>query len=233
MASTINASTSGAGGLITTADASGQLELQTAGTTRVTVSSSGNVGIGTISPNARLHVRTGVAGDIAYFTDGVNADFYIKTSSLLTIIGPNAGSTNLAFQSSGTERMRITAAGEVLVTSAAGLGYGTGAGGTVTQATSKSTAVTLNKPTGKITMNNAALAAGASVYFVVYNSLVGANDTVIITGDGSTAVSMGPYRIEAIYIVNGSFGIRLTNISGGSLSDAVPFNFAIIKGAIS
>jgi hypothetical protein len=46
MASTINASTTGAGGLITTADSSGILQLQTAGTTVATLSSTGvNAGI--------------------------------------------------------------------------------------------------------------------------------------------------------------------------------------------
>jgi hypothetical protein len=51
----INASTSGAGGVITTADATGILQLQTASTTAVTVDASQNVGIGTSSPAAKLH----------------------------------------------------------------------------------------------------------------------------------------------------------------------------------
>ena len=42
MASTINASTSGAGGIISTADASGTLSLQGGGTTGVSIDSSGN-----------------------------------------------------------------------------------------------------------------------------------------------------------------------------------------------
>jgi hypothetical protein len=41
MASTINASSTGSGGLISTGDASGQLELQANGSTKLTVSSSG------------------------------------------------------------------------------------------------------------------------------------------------------------------------------------------------
>ena len=49
MASIINAATSG--GLITTADTSGVLQLQTAGTTAVTVDASQNVGIG-VTPSA-------------------------------------------------------------------------------------------------------------------------------------------------------------------------------------
>jgi hypothetical protein len=56
MPSIINASTSGAGGVITTADASGVLQLQTAGATAVTVDASQNVGIGTSSPATKLQV---------------------------------------------------------------------------------------------------------------------------------------------------------------------------------
>ena len=49
-------------------------------------------------------------------------------------------------------------------------------GGTVTQATNKSTAVTLNAESGQITMNNAALAAAAEVSFTVNNDKVAATD---------------------------------------------------------
>ena len=67
----------------------------------------------------------------------------------------------------------ITSTGTLSLTGASStLGYGTDAGGTVTQATSKSTAVTLNKPCGQITMNNAALAANTSVAFLFNNSLL-------------------------------------------------------------
>jgi hypothetical protein len=47
LATTLNASNSGSGGLVQTADASGVLALQTAGTTAVTIDASQNVGIGT------------------------------------------------------------------------------------------------------------------------------------------------------------------------------------------
>jgi len=52
MTTTINASTSA--GLVNTADTSGVLALQTAGTTAVTVDASQNVGIGTASPQSLL-----------------------------------------------------------------------------------------------------------------------------------------------------------------------------------
>ena len=59
MTTTLNASNSGSGGLVATADASGVLALQTAGTTAVTVDASQNVGIGTSSPSAKLELGSG------------------------------------------------------------------------------------------------------------------------------------------------------------------------------
>jgi len=56
LASSINASTTA--GVVTTADTSGVLNIQTAGTTALTVDTTTNVGIGTTSPAQTLHVKT-------------------------------------------------------------------------------------------------------------------------------------------------------------------------------
>jgi hypothetical protein len=60
MTTIINAATSG--GLIQTADTSGELQLQTASTAALTITSAQNVGIGTASPSVKLHVSTSSAG---------------------------------------------------------------------------------------------------------------------------------------------------------------------------
>lgn len=117
----------------------------------------------------------------------------------------------------------------LLITNRTALGYGTGSGGTVTQLTSKSASVTLNKPTGQIIMNNAALAAGASIGFTLFNNLVSINDNLLV------AVA---YPFDSNYTVrvgstDGTPRIILANVSGSSLSEAVVLNFSIIKGAIS
>lgn len=135
----------------------------------------------------------------------------------------------MTFYTGGSERMRIDTSGNVNVTSPAGLGYGTGAGGTVTQATSKSTTVTLNKPTGQITMNNEALAAGAEVGFALNNSLMQITDNFLITVNGNTP-NYWLYRVRVISN-NGAALIFVKNEGGSSVSDAVVLNFAIIKGA--
>ena len=105
-------------------------------------------------------------------------------------------------------------------------GYTANAQGTVTQATSKSTAVTLNKSAGQITMNNAALASVTNVTFTLNNSFISANDILILNVSGGA--TSGAYNCWVSGISAGSASITVRNISGGSLSEAVVINFALI-----
>ncbi len=109
------------------------------------------------------------------------------------------------------------------------LGYSSAAQGTVTQATSKSTGVTMNKSMGRITMNNASLAAGTSVTFTLTNSLISANDVVIASvSGGGTAGAYWPFVSSQ---ASGSAVIGLYNNTAGALGEAVIINFAVIHGA--
>jgi len=109
------------------------------------------------------------------------------------------------------------------------IGYAAGAQGTVTQATSKSTAVTLNKSMGRITMNNAELAANTAVSFTMNNSLISANDTIIVNvSGGGTAAA---YTTYVSSMTAGSAVITLRNLTGSALSEAVILNYATIHGA--
>jgi hypothetical protein len=110
------------------------------------------------------------------------------------------------------------------------LGYTAAAQGTVTQLTDKSTAVTLNKSAGRITMNNASLATATNATFTLNNSFISANDTVILTISGGQATP-GSYNVFANSLSAGSVSITLRNISGGSLSEAIVINFALIHCA--
>ena len=106
------------------------------------------------------------------------------------------------------------------------LGYTAAAQGTVTQATSKSTAVTLNSSAGQITMNNASLGATTNVTFTLNNSLISANDIVILNvAAGATA---GAYNCWVSGLSAGAVTITVRNITGGALSEAVVINFALI-----
>ena len=106
------------------------------------------------------------------------------------------------------------------------LGYTAAAQGTVTQATSKSTAVTLNKSAGRITMNAASLAAATNVSFTLNNSYISANDIVILNiSSGATAAS---YNLWVDALGAGTVSITLRNTTAGALAEAVIVNFAII-----
>lgn len=108
------------------------------------------------------------------------------------------------------------------------LGYTAAAQGTVTQATDKSTGVTLNKSAGRITMNNAALASNTAVSFTLTNSLISANDAIIVNVSGGGTA--GAYTTYISSMTTGSAVITLRNMTGGSLSEAVIINFATIHG---
>lgn len=190
---------------------------------------------------------SGGTGGYVLSADGINTDFVStgraaaitgsfgtvrvhQTASYrgLAIIG-DTSQTASYFEiesSTGGAVLSINSSGSLLTTSAIGFGYGTGSGGTVTQATNKSTAVTLNKPTGQITMNNAALLGLTAVVFRLNDSLISSVDTVIYAASGN-----GNYEITTHAIFAGAVDIRVTNATAGSLSEALVINFSIIKGA--
>jgi uncharacterized protein (DUF1778 family) len=112
------------------------------------------------------------------------------------------------------------------------IGYSVAAQGTVTQATDKSTAVTLNKSAGRITMNAAALAGGAVASFTLNNNLISANDTLIVcVASNTTGSAAAAYTTYVSYLSAGSALISLRNLSATSYSEAVVINYAIIHGA--
>lgn len=189
----------------------------TGGSERARIDTSGNVGIGATDMSATgTNAKLAVAGGVLNLDD----------SQAIAWGGGTGRPSIAAVKSTGV--ININASGGIYQIQAGGLGYGTGSGGTVTQGagSGKATAVTLNKPTGQITMNNAALAAGASIGFTLTNSVVATNDILIVTANNNSN-----YRVENSYTTAGSAGIRITNVTGGSLSEAVVINFAIIKGA--
>jgi hypothetical protein len=122
----------------------------------------------------------------------------------------------------------IASGGAITSSSAtAGIGYATGAGGTQTQSTSRSTGVTLNKITGLITCNSTSLAAGAEASFVVTNSSVAATDTVIVNVVSS---STGTPVAFVTAVAAGSFTITLSNLHASTAdTTADTIRFTVIK----
>ena len=100
-------------------------------------------------------------------------------------------------------------------------------GGTVTQATSKATGVTLDMLCGVITMNAASLAATTSVNFTLTNATIAAGDVVIVNiASGATA---GSYTLNADAVAAGSCRVHLRNVTAGALAEALVLNYGVIK----
>jgi len=109
------------------------------------------------------------------------------------------------------------------------IGYNASAQGTVTQATSKATGVTLNKSSGQITMNAASLAAGTTVLFTLTNSTLSAKDVLIVNvGSGGTSGAYWPYVAN---VAAGTAVIGVYNNTASPLAEAIVINYAIIHSA--
>jgi hypothetical protein len=116
------------------------------------------------------------------------------------------------------------------LTSKAGVGYPTGSGAAVTQATNRATGVTINALCGAITTHNASLAAEASAVFVVTNSKVEVGDVVVVSmRSGSIALNTD---VIVSAVAAGSFSLTVVNgnvASGTAETGAIIINFLVLK----
>ena len=114
-----------------------------------------------------------------------------------------------------------------LVNGTGKIGYTNGSGGTVTQGTSKSTTVVLNKTNGQITMNAAALSANTTASFTLTNTKIEAGD-VLILNHISGGTNFASYALNARSAA-GSATIDVRNVTSSSLSEAIVIAFAVVK----
>jgi hypothetical protein len=174
----------------------------------------------------------GVGGDIDLDDGGT------YTTTLQTIT-PTAARTISFPDATGTVALVGGSSGQVLYNNAGAvaggnLGYNATTGafgylngtGAITQATNKATGVTLNSPSGQITLNGDALAADTTVSFTLTNSSITANDVLIL--NHISAGTAGSYLLNA-QAAAGSAIINVRNITAGSLSEAIVIGFAVIQ----
>ncbi len=102
----------------------------------------------------------------------------------------------------------------------------------MTQLTDKSTGVSIDKLSGRVTTANSALNAGTRATFRVTNTSVVATDLVHAWKVGGAGTN-NAYSIEVTDVRGGSFDVTIENITGGSLSEAIIIGFCVFKTAVS
>jgi len=127
-----------------------------------------------------------------------------------------------------TNNGNVATDGSVLSSSpSGGVGYTTGAGCAVEQASSRTTGVTCTGVTGAITLVSAAGSATPAT-FTVTDTSVAATDTIIINEKSGTDL----YHTLVTAVGAGSFNVTFFT-TGGTTTEQPVFNFAVIKGAAS
>jgi hypothetical protein len=201
---------------------------------RMRVTSAGDVGVGISAPLGKFHVADATANDIVRITQsgaGVPLRVEDETTDTTPFIIDTAGNVGIG---TPTPAVKLDVIGAITSTAqitssspTAGVGYATGAGGTVVQGTSRTTPVTIDKVCGSITMFTATGSTTAAT-FTVTNSTVTINDTIIVNQRSGTNL----YDLLVTAVANGSFNITFRT-TGGTVSDSPIINFTVIKSVTS
>lgn len=151
--------------------------------------------------------------------------FTNSTASTTGMYFPAAGAT-IGFSVSNSLKFYILSS-VAYFWSNTSFGYGTTSGGAVTQATSRTTGVTINFCSGAITLVSA---AGTTAWqtFLVTNSKVDVDDVIIVNQKSGTDL----YEIHVTSVQSNGFRLSFRTTGGTTVEQPV-FSFAVIKGSVS
>lgn len=168
-------------------------------------------GYGYTSSDSILYIGGGISGSHA----ATDVSIYVTSS-------PNSGTGSqiASFTVNG-----LSLNGKMLANNS--IGYKTGAGAAVTQATSRTTGVTCDGACGAVTLVSAA-GSTTPASLTVNNSLVGATDCIILSQKSGT----DKYICLVTAVGSGSFQMTLYT-TGGTTTEQPVISFALIKSVTS
>jgi hypothetical protein len=210
------------------------------GIIRIFDGANGNI---TLTPNG--------TGDVILSADTVqigdsNVDATLTTSGtgdliLNTNAGTNSGVIRIYDGVNGNITITPNGTGSVTATkleATTSIGYPTGTGGTVTQGTSRTTGVTLNKITGEIVLFAASISGHEADEFTLTNSTIAANDIIVASiKSGCAAGTRKYYQVSVVETTAGSCVISVGNLDNSTVpaagTESPVIQFAVIKGAVA
>lgn len=190
-----------------------------------TVTGSWVFGSSTTTPTVDFTLATVVGltpGDLA-LTSG---NLFVGNASNLAVGVALSGDATLANTGAITIGANKITAAKI---ASGGIGYAAGVGGTVTQITSSSTGVTLNKVCGTIVTVALTTAHGAHEQFTVTNSVCAAVTDVVLLSTTYAAGAHGAPVLQAVNVTAGTFDIIIYNAdSANAFNAAMTINFVVI-----
>lgn len=212
MASTINASSTGSGGLISTGDASGTLELQANGTTKLSVASTGVSITGGIASPLEVTGNSTAGAEIRLPEDTDNGSNYVALKAADSI------ASNVTFTLPAADGT----SGQVIQTNGSGtLSFATPAGGfSAMQIFTSSGTFTI--PAGKTTVKVTVVGAGGGA-----DGYTNIGGRVAGSAGGNSSIQSGT---ETITTVTANGGSAPTNIAGGAAGGTASNGDINIKG---
>lgn len=189
----------------------------------VSITAAAGYNSATNSTGGNLTLSSGLGYGSSNVNGQIRVTFYPQGAGGTTTNG------GIVFLNTATEVARFDTTGNFVMTGSTGLGYAAGSGGVVTQLTSRTTAVTINKYAGAITVFAGTGTTTGNTTFTVNNSLIAATDNVIISIKSGTA---NLYNMTVTSIAAGSFKISLQPYSG-TAADSPVIAFTILKSAIA
>ncbi len=202
---------SGSAGLKTTGSNDGILALQNNGTTNVTVTAAGNVGIGTSSPLGTLDVNSASTGSIYARGGSVQSYLFGSSAGGLGAVG-TASNHPFALYTNNTERARIDTSGNFQFNSGYGsvaTAYGcrawvnfNGTGTVAIRASGNVSSITDNG-TGTYTVNFTNTISDADYSVVATTNRTSAVNGTIFNQDSGTAPTTSAVRLITFRVTTG------------------------------
>lgn len=212
--------------------------LAISGNTISSTDANGNIvlapnGTGTVNIDKANITGGAITGAVSFAGGSFTGITLISATTVTGTTTTNGGNLRLtsntlsSTDTNGNITISPNGTGEIIMTKPMGYG-GASTGGTVTQLTSRTTSVTLNKLCGQITLFAGSIAGLSSQEFSLSNSFIDATDVVLVSF--ASGLTSAQYDVTVTQTDVGSCKIAIHNVNNSATGTDTPvINFIVVK----